>query len=162
MGKKPGVISFLVWINQQEIYHCCLTCRKHKKGWGPISTMEVKRSPAGGGVLRGSQVTQQSKCGIHVHTCVLHRNVPSEINLKKYQNSFHNNCTIIKIAMIQYIHKKRWGGGGSSLIITTPLLKMYTQKNVGVSNGTTRPTFNWIRPEETEKKRRWNRFRSPE
>lgn len=93
--------------------------------------MEVKISPAGGGVLTGRHVTQQTRVPIPVHTCFI--NVPSEINLKKYLNSFHNNCTIIKIAMIQYIHKKI--EEKSSLIITTPLLKMYRQKNVGGQTG---------------------------
>lgn len=84
------------------------------------------------GAVCSQGATSHSKQVSDSRAHMLH-NVPSKINLKKYQNSFHNNCTIIKIAMIQYIHKKI--EEKSSLIITTPLLKMYTQKNVGGQTG---------------------------
>lgn len=65
--------------------------------------MEIKISSAGAVCSQGA--TSHSKQVSDSRAHMLH-NVPSEINLKKYRNSFHNNCTIIKIAMIQYIHKK--------------------------------------------------------
>lgn len=78
-------------------------------------------------------------------------NVPSEINLKKYRNSFHNNCTIIKIAMIQYIHKKIEEKKFTDHH-NTSVKNVHTDER-GRPNGTTHLTFNLIQEETKLKKK---------
>lgn len=90
-----------------------------------------------------------SKYRICVHICCLHHNnVSLQPNLKNdLNNIINNNNKIIKIAMIQYIHKKK-----GSLITTTPLLKMYTQRTTRAGKWESfHMTRNWIQEEQQQK-----------